>query len=214
MAATGAQAFTAFAEEEAFDLICMDLQMPEMNGFEATALIRSREQGSGKHIPIFAMTAHAMHGDREKCIQSGMDGYISKPIEAAELFRLVEPLVRGFDIQPSVAVTYDRKSLIARTEGDLDLVQEVIDTFIETWPASFKSLEAAVANKDCNALESVSHSMKSAIALFGYRPLVEAALKLETIARAKHLDDAEAILAAIDLQASMLIRTLRGRCLC
>src|SRR6202011_264927 len=80
-------------ERQPFDLVLMDVQMPEMDGFEATARIRPREQGTGRHIPIVAMTAHAMKGDRERCLEAGMDGYVSKPIQARELLRAIEQLV-------------------------------------------------------------------------------------------------------------------------
>jgi CheY-like chemotaxis protein len=76
-------------EQQRFDLILMDVQMPEMGGFETTALIREKEKLTGRHIPIIAMTAHAMAGDRERCIGAGMDDYISKPITAAAMLALV-----------------------------------------------------------------------------------------------------------------------------
>ena len=77
----------------AYDAVLMDVHMPEMDGFEATAAIREREKSSGKHLPIMAMTAHAMAGDRERCLAAGMDGYVSKPIQAKELFEAVEKLI-------------------------------------------------------------------------------------------------------------------------
>ena len=76
-------------DQQKFDVVFMDVQMPEMDGFEATAAIRAREQSLGGHLPIIAMTAHAMKGDRERCLQMGMDGYISKPIRAQELYHVL-----------------------------------------------------------------------------------------------------------------------------
>ena len=76
-------------EEQSFDVILMDVQMPEMGGFEATAMIREKEQRTGRHIPIIAMTAHAMAGDRERCLAAGMDDYLSKPVAASTLLELV-----------------------------------------------------------------------------------------------------------------------------
>ena len=87
--ATSGRAALKMLEEYSFDLIFMDVQMPEMDGFEATALIRQNEKSTGRHIPIVAMTAHAMAGDRERCIQAGMDGYLPKPITASGLLDLV-----------------------------------------------------------------------------------------------------------------------------
>jgi two-component system sensor histidine kinase/response regulator len=75
--------------EQTFDLVLMDVQMPEMGGFEATGLIRQKEEHTGRHIPIIAMTAHAMAGDRERCLDAGMDDYLAKPVAAASLLEMV-----------------------------------------------------------------------------------------------------------------------------
>jgi CheY-like chemotaxis protein len=89
VAGTGLEALQAL-EKGSFDLVLMDVQMPEMDGIEATAVIREREKGSGLHQPVVALTAHAMKGDREKCMAGGMDGYLSKPIRPQELDQLLE----------------------------------------------------------------------------------------------------------------------------
>ena len=80
----------AAVQRETFDLVLMDVQMPEMDGFEATATIRQAEAGAGRHLPIFAMTAHAMKGDAERCRAAGMDGYLPKPIRSADLYAIVD----------------------------------------------------------------------------------------------------------------------------
>jgi CheY-like chemotaxis protein len=89
VAATGREAVAA-VERERFDLVLMDVQMPEMDGFEATATIRQAEAGTGGHLPIFAMTARAMKGDEERCRLAGMDGYLPKPIRSADLYAMVD----------------------------------------------------------------------------------------------------------------------------
>jgi len=94
VAATGKQAVDLW-EAGNFDLILMDVQMPEMDGFDATHMIRKLEKISGKHVPIVAMTAHAMKGDRAQCLQAGMDGYVSKPINQGELFETLEGFAGG-----------------------------------------------------------------------------------------------------------------------
>lgn len=81
--------------EQSFDLVLMDVQMPEVDGLEATAAIRAREQAAGRHTPIIAFTAHAMKGDQEKCLTAGMDGYLAKPIQAKELYAAIERLRQG-----------------------------------------------------------------------------------------------------------------------
>jgi two-component system, sensor histidine kinase and response regulator len=91
VAADGHQALAALAEAE-FDVVLMDVQMPEMDGFETTAAIRALERETGRHLPIIAMTAHAMQGDRERCIAAGMDDYVSKPLKIQELIELLQKI--------------------------------------------------------------------------------------------------------------------------
>jgi CheY-like chemotaxis protein len=102
VAANGREAVTA-SRRESFDLVLMDVQMPEMDGFEATATIRQAEEAAGGHLPIFAMTAHAMKGDAERCRAAGMDGYLPKPIRPADLYALVEGCPPAPDGQPTGA---------------------------------------------------------------------------------------------------------------
>jgi CheY-like chemotaxis protein len=92
VAGNGREAVEAF-EKDRFDVVLMDIQMPEMDGFEATAAIRAKEKLTGRHVPIIAMTAHALIGDQERCIAAGMDGYISKPIRTSEMFATIESMV-------------------------------------------------------------------------------------------------------------------------
>ena len=89
VAGNGRQALQAL-ERDRFDVVLMDVQMPEMDGMEATAVIRQREKTTGSHLPIIALTAHAMKGDRDRCLAAGMDGCLSKPLQRDELYRLVE----------------------------------------------------------------------------------------------------------------------------
>jgi CheY-like chemotaxis protein len=90
----GKQAVAAL-ERETFDLVLMDVQMPEMDGFEATSVIRAKEVGTDRHIPIIAMTAHAMKGDRERCLESGMDAYVAKPVRSRELKEAMENVMNS-----------------------------------------------------------------------------------------------------------------------
>ena len=101
VAGTGREGLEAL-DKEPFDLILMDVQMPDMDGFEATAAIREREKANGSHIPIIAMTAYAMKGDRERCLAAGMDGYVSKPIRSAELFEAIEKVMASVQPAPGV----------------------------------------------------------------------------------------------------------------
>jgi two-component system, sensor histidine kinase and response regulator len=96
LAQNGREALQTLKQQQ-FDIILMDVQMPEMDGFEATKLIREEEKASGSHIPIIALTAHAMQGDEERCLACGMDGYVTKPIKLGELFSVMEKVVPGIN---------------------------------------------------------------------------------------------------------------------
>ena len=98
------------AEKQTFDIVLMDGQMPELDGFEATKLIRENEKLSGHHVPIIALTAHAMQGDKERCLYCGMDGYVSKPLKVDELFSVIETVVPG--------ITGGFKNLTTPTSGN------------------------------------------------------------------------------------------------
>jgi CheY-like chemotaxis protein len=84
-------------DKQPFDLVLMEVQMPELDGLEATRLLRAREQGTSRHVPVLAMTAYAMKGDRERCLQAGMDGYLSKPIQPQELYGAIEQVAQGLN---------------------------------------------------------------------------------------------------------------------
>ena len=98
--------------------------------------------------------------------------------------------------------------MLDRTEGDLDLAKELIDTFIESWPASFDAVKAAVASRDAVATERAAHAIKSAVGLFGFRPLMEPTVALEKLGRTNHMDSADALVLAIEFEADNLIRAL------
>ena len=133
---------------EAFDLVLMDVQMPEMDGLEATAAIRSCEAQTGGHLPIIAMTAHAMKGDRERCLEAGMDGYVSKPVQPAELLRVIKshqpesqaiihpaPVSQAADAGGHVGLAvFDRQSALDRVDGDETILSEVIGLFLSDVP--------------------------------------------------------------------------------
>ena len=132
MADGGRQVLTAL-EHGAFDVVLMDLQMPDMDGFEATAAIRRREDGSAKRQRIVAMTAHAMAGDRERCLAAGMDGYLSKPIDRQMLFAVVEQkeeVPPAAAAMPGLAVALDEQDLMERLGGDRELLLDIVQVFI------------------------------------------------------------------------------------
>jgi two-component system, sensor histidine kinase and response regulator len=194
IARTGREALD-LTRSRPFDVALMDLQMPEMGGLEATAAIRERERGTGKHLPIVAMTAHAMKGDRERCLLGGMDGYVAKPIRAEDLFETIDSVMKHPDAEaggqrPPTAPSarprgelFDREALLARLEGDTGLLAEIVELFHKTAPRLMRDVEKALAARDKSALERAAHSLKGMVANFGARAVLDAALRMEKLAQ-------------------------------
>jgi two-component system, sensor histidine kinase and response regulator len=187
VAGDGRAALATF-EREAFDVILMDVQMPEMNGYEVTAAIRAKEQETGQHIPIIAMTAHAMKGDRERCLAAGMDGYIAKPVKAQELIETVEQLARLTNETASAAfwsgeAVIDKQVALSQASDDVELLLEIIELFLADCPVLLEEMQEALASSDKQGLMQAAHSLKGAVGNFGAKPAYEAAHKLEMMGR-------------------------------
>jgi PAS domain S-box-containing protein len=211
---TGHAAVAAFGQHP-FDLLLMDVQMPEMDGLEATALIRRHEQASGRHVPIVIMTAYAMKGDRERCLAAGADGYISKPIRAEELFAAIARLVpaRAGAAEPPkgadfAAEVFDRAEALRRVDGDLRLLGEVAGVFIDSWPGEAAALGKAIAAHDLPVVHRLAHTVKGAVGNFGAPAASEAALRLETMARGGELAGIEEAWATLEAEVNRLLAAL------
>ena len=196
-----------------FDLVLMDLQMPRMGGFEATAEIRRRESESGGHIRIVAMTAHAMTGDRERCLAAGMDEYVAKPIDPAALYASVErPDVadvapRGADVPATAPI--DRDRLMRRLGGDLQLFAEVARLFLEDCPVRLAAIGAAVDRGDAEQIRATAHALKGAAGNISATKLFEATAALERIGAEGRLPAARAAWRRLEAEAAMAMQTLR-----
>jgi two-component system, sensor histidine kinase and response regulator len=209
----GKQAVTAF-QEGTFDMILMDVQMPEMDGFEATAAIRRLEKDSGTHVPIIAMTAHAMKGDRERCLAAGMDEYISKPIAIEELIKVTEGIA-GSSAKASAPTeplpeTFDRAAALARVGGDENLLFDLAKMFSTEGPKRLASLRTALEDADASALRRAAHSMKGSVSTFAARRATEAAAKLEELAQTGELSAAPGAYEALVVQIDVLKRALEN----
>jgi len=217
VAGNGREALLALAKAptNGFDLILMDVQMPVMDGFEATAAIRAQEKESGGHIPIVAMTAHAMKGDRERCLKAGMDFYISKPIRAAGLLELVEqcvgvPCSTEADLGTPLPASDlpDRKKILEVFDGDEKLFREVVETFRRDCPAQLAAIREAVNANDAAAVERASHLLKGSVGSFGAPGAFYAAQQLENLGRGNELSDAPEALARLEEKTHALLELL------
>lgn len=182
--------------KEVFDLILMDVQMPEIDGLEAAALIRQKEAETHTRVPIIALTAHALAGDRERCLAAGMDDYISKPINAQDLLLAIENLRRDSDTvgtAPEVqgqSRSFDTASALGRLDGNLGLLKELAAIFLDQLPELLVNLRQAVTTKDARALESVAHKLKGSLGHFDARPACQVAERLEDLGREGALESA------------------------
>ena len=213
----GEEALDCLAQR-CFDLVLMDIQMPEMDGFEATARIREREQATGQHMPVVAMTAHAMKGDRERCLAAGMDGYISKPIQARALYQALaafapsEPAAQPISPEPAPAFEGDARdptddlttvrrahtaadllektALLVRVGGREDRLRAIIHVFLDESSQLMAELKEAIACREAARLKTLAHALKGAVGLFGVPGIIEAAQTLECLGQAGELTGA------------------------
>jgi two-component system sensor histidine kinase/response regulator len=211
--ANGLLAVDAFSRNS-FDVILMDVQMPEMGGFEATAAIREREQATGAHIPIIAMTARAMAGDRQQCLDAGMDAYLMKPIRAADLFAAVEAAKKSESltetatesrdqVTPDFAVI-DEPALLELVGGDEQLKEEIIDIYLEDYPRLLGEIRAAAASGDLEALQFSAHALKGSVGNMAATGAHKAASDLEALAFGKQLPAARLTLVSLERELSLL----------
>jgi HPt (histidine-containing phosphotransfer) domain-containing protein len=178
----------------------MDVQMPELDGLETAALIRQQERGSDVHLPIIAMTAHAMKGDRERCLAAGMDDYLSKPVKADDLFAAIQRQLthtaapRTSRCEPCV----DLAHVVSRVEGDMTLLEELVEMFLQTYPQQVADLWQGLHAGDLHHVERVAHSLKGAIGTFGAKAAQILAHQLEDFAHREELGAASAVLRQLE----------------
>ena len=196
-----------------FDVVLMDVQMPEVNGYGATQAIRSKERGTGAHIPIIALTAHALKGDRDKCIDAGMDDYISKPVEADKLFAAVENAIARSGMSNNnghePARVLDADSLMLNLDGDIALLQALADIFTTSAPTQLSELEGAISRHDADAIMRCAHTLKGSVATFQARAAVDAAAALERIGGSGDLSNADPAFEELSKELKRLTQGLK-----
>jgi CheY-like chemotaxis protein len=212
--AKNGQEAVAAAAGGVFDLILMDVQMPLMSGLEATAAIRAGEAAvPGRHVPIMAMTAHAMASDREACLRAGMDGYVSKPIRLEELSAAVDGLGG-----PSTAPAPEARpkwsaatsALLANFGGDATLLGEVIGMVLADAPATEREIRRAVASGDTAAVAAAAHALKGTVGLFVKAGAYQAAAELEQAARRAEMDRIEPASRRLTKEMTSVRRRLKA----
>jgi two-component system sensor histidine kinase/response regulator len=216
LATNGAEAIELWSRESV-DLILMDVQMPVVDGLEATRRIREKEKGSGAHVPIVVLTAHAMKGDRERCLDAGADDYLAKPIVPAMLAKVTERYLASGKpvndsaqsaIAPPLERPLDPDALLARLEGDRALVGEMVSLLDGEAPVLVEQAREAIERKDFQVLERAAHTLKGAIGNFGNGPAFGAAAELETCARHRTGGEAAAACRRLESELKRLLASL------
>jgi two-component system sensor histidine kinase/response regulator len=207
-----------------FDLVLMDVQMPEMDGLTATRKIRESEKSTSRHLPIIAMTAHAMKGDRERCMEAGMDDYVSKPISGELLQATIATVMgehRNGDITagsttpevhtaPGSPVVWDMADMLEKLGGDEKLLQEVLEVFLQEVPKHMSALKKAIITGNASDTEEISHTLKGEIGYLGIPHVSHRAAELEKLGRNSDLRSAGGLYDAFEVELSQVLTSVRG----
>ena len=208
---------------KAFDVVLMDVQMPEMDGFQATSAIREREKSTGAHLPVIAMTAHALAGDKERCLAAGMDDYVSKPVSPEALNEALErwfgtpnreispagPNVVTSHAVESDVIVWDRVGLLRRLMGDRQLATKVAEGFLDDIPRQIQVLRVSLETGDVSGCERQAHSIKGASASVGAERLRAVAGEMEKAGSAGDLGAVRNQMAKLEAEFVRLGETMK-----
>jgi len=210
-------------EVQKCDLILMDIQMPEMDGLTATRRIREKERICGSHVPIIAMTAHALKGDRERCLEAGMDAYIAKPISARELEQTIADLTGRKHRPPTTLPSgtddvsgqplergWDHARMVEQLGGDEELLHKVIEIFVKEGPEKLARLRHAISQQDSDTVAKEAHSLKGELGYLGVSAVSQKARALEEMGRTRDLTGAAKTLAALEQEVLAVIAAMRA----
>jgi two-component system sensor histidine kinase/response regulator len=238
--ATNGNEALALLRTQPFDLVLMDVQMPEMDGLEATVALRDLESRnelplqSCSHLPVIAMTAHAMKGDRERCLEAGMDGYLSKPIRAAELLDVLREFapaspaaaaiaedgqvlqasgsgeqVSAVGTAADAAAGIDWSQALKSVQGDHDLLKVVVQAFLSEYKDHVAKLEQSLCGGDVKGSHRVAHLLNGVLTTFGATDACAVAGRLEAACAAGHVDDGKTLFAQLVPELQRVVDTLQ-----
>jgi CheY-like chemotaxis protein len=205
-------------DREDFDIVFMDVQMPEMDGMTATRLIREREQTDGTHIPIVAMTAHAMKGDKDKCLQAGMDDYVSKPVRRKELAAVLQRIGQRF-LQPTAPergasaafstskesdMVLDEEALMEECDNDKELLAQMFEIFERDSQGRIERLREAIQGGNAEVVRQEAHALKGGLGTFFADAVFETAYQLESMGERADLAEAESTFQTLLAQLQQL----------
>jgi CheY-like chemotaxis protein/nitrogen-specific signal transduction histidine kinase/HPt (histidine-containing phosphotransfer) domain-containing protein len=209
VAANGREALELH-EKEWFDLLLLDIEMPEVDGLTVARKIRERERGTPRHLPVVALTAHARDDDRERCFEAGVDGFVGKPFTESELVSALSSALRGSGRTAAKApAVFDREEALRRANGDEALLAELTGLFLQETPETLKAIATAVEEEDILGLERLAHRLKGALLTLSAHRAARAALELEASARTGGVDAARAASVGLRLEVDALEAELR-----
>jgi two-component system, sensor histidine kinase and response regulator len=223
VAINGREALLALSNSH-YDIVLMDVQMPVMDGLEATAELRIRELETGRHTPVIAMTALVMKGDQERCLSAGMDGYLSKPIRTQELDKILERFISLKDSEESRrelsrsaplsdrSGTVDENDLLLRVGGDREFLAELVDLFRQDIPKKMQNMKTALQQQDAPEVRREAHSLRGTLANLAASPAAASAAEIENAAETGDLNKARAVLGRFEPQLARAIEELYAIC--
>jgi CheY-like chemotaxis protein len=214
VASNGKEAVDLLASH-AFDLVLMDVHMPEMDGLEATEIIRAREKETGAHVPILAMTGDVMQDSAERCRQAGMSAVLAKPIRKRDLHAAVVRMTAGREpvevpsSSGSGAGGPDWAAALDAVDGDRDLLEKLVQVFFKEYPLFLNKLRASVDQGDADGVRHAAHQLNGSIRFLSAKRASELALQLETMGRDGKLGNASEVLTSLEAEIQQVAPAFR-----
>lgn len=199
-----------------YDLVFMDIQMPEMDGLTATRKVREKEAETGKHVPIVAMTAHTMKGDQERCLEAGMDDYISKPIRRKEVAKVIARVAEKLmmsnetpEAETGGGDVLDHEALMEELDDDFEMLETMLEIYTRDSAERMPKIRDAIAAGDAETVMAEAHALKGGSGTFFATAAFETANKLEAMGRENELADAQSTFVVLEADVEKLKATVK-----